>query len=110
MDRFFLRESLAALSPNMPLGDLIQGALRFARDTIGAAERELEHTERLAARLRRHRVLPAAEITDRVARYECHLTRQLVAYTRELESHVAARTGAHLLKAQLHVTGVPETG
>jgi hypothetical protein len=105
----FLRESLATLSPNMPLGELIQGALRFARDTIGAAERELAHTERLAARLRRQRILPSVSVTDRIARYESHLSRQIVTYTRELESLVAIRTGAHLPKAQLHVTGLPET-
>jgi hypothetical protein len=105
----FLRESLGSLSPNRPLGDLIQAAMRFARDTIGAIERELAHTERRAARLRRQRILPAAEVTDRVARYESHLTRQIVAYTRELESLIAIRTGVALPKAQLHVTGLPET-
>ena len=105
----FFRESLASLAPNEPLADLIQTVLRFARDTAGAIERELAHVERLASRLRRQRVLPSAEITDRVAKYESHLTRQLVAYTREFESLVATRTGATVTKAHLHVSGLPET-
>ena len=104
----FLREALGSLSPNTPLGDLIQSTMRFARDTAGAIEREFAHTERLATRLRRQRILPSAAVTDRVARYEAHLTRQIVAYTRELETLVAIRTGLHVAKAQLHVTGLPE--
>ena len=104
----FLRESLGTLSPNTPLGDLIQGALRFARDTIGAIERELAHTERLATRLRRQRFLPSAAVTDRIARYESHLSRQIVTYTRELETRIAIRTGVPVQRAQLHVTGIPE--
>ncbi|HET7768148.1 MAG TPA: hypothetical protein VFN74_05185 [Chloroflexota bacterium] len=104
----FLREALGSLAPNAPLNDLIQTVMRFARDTAGAIERALAHTERLATRLRRQRILPAVGVTDRVARYESHLTRQVVAYTRELENLIAIRTGAPISKAQLHVTGLPE--
>jgi hypothetical protein len=104
----FLREALGSFAPNTPLGDLIQSAMRFARDTAGAIERELAHTERLASRLRRQRILPSAAVTGRIARYESHLTRQIVAYTRELETLIAIRTGVAISKAQLHVTGLPE--
>jgi len=86
--------AMAAAESNGATADnLLLAALQHSRVEMLKLKAETEKVTRDLDHLRRERLLPDAAVTDRAARYEAHLSRQLAQALHELQRLQAARQG-----------------
>lgn len=91
--------------------NLLLAALQHARAEVLTMKAETEKMARDLDHLRRERLLPDAAVTDRVARYEVHLGRELAQALHGLQRLQAARAGdpmTHPIVVDVAVSGAED--